>query len=349
MHLHSFGFSSFFLSQLDPSELDTLPVGRVATLHHEQATLLTAAGARPAAIGGRLRHAGELPAVGDWVVVEGDDLLRVVRVLDRASVFRRRGPDDRVQVIAANVDTVFVVGSLDADFSIRRFERYLAAVHASGAAPVIVLTKCDLVDDPLPHIRAAERAAGAVPVVAASVVRGEGRDALLGFVGPGRTAAFTGSSGVGKSTLVNWLCGVELAATGEVRAADAKGRHTTTTRTLVPLPGGGLLLDTPGMRGFGVDEDAALDTVFADVAAVAARCRFGDCGHGGEPGCAIAAALASGELDPARLAAWDRLQREAAHAARLADAELARADKLRWKKIHQQQRAREAFRGKNRW
>jgi ribosome biogenesis GTPase len=342
--LQNLGFSSFFLRQLDEAELETLPVGRVIALSHDHATVLGAAGPRPATLAGRLRHAGAHLAVGDWVVLE--EGARIARILDRATELRRRGPDDRVQVIAANVDTVFIVGSLDADFSIRRFERYLAAVHAGGASPVIVLTKADLVDDPLPAVRAAERAAGAVPVLAVSAARGEGRDNLLAFVGPGRTAAFTGSSGVGKSTLVNWLVGDEVAATGATRADDAKGRHTTTARSIVALPGGGWLLDTPGMRGFGVDGDAALDVVFEDVSALAARCRYGDCTHEAEPGCAVRAALASGALDPARLAAWRRLEREAAHAARLGNAELARAERQKWKQIHMDQRAREAARGR---
>lgn len=349
MPLSDLGLSPFFLAQLDEHELETLPLGRVATLHPDQATLFTASGPRPAAIGGRLRHGGEPLAVGDWVVFDGDDLARIVRVLDRSSAFRRRGPDDRLQVIAANLDAVFVVTAMDADFSVRRVERYLAAVHAGGAMPVVVATKLDLDPDPLPKLRALERACSGAPVIGCSVVTGVGRDDLLAFVGPGRTAAFAGSSGVGKSTLVNWLCGGEVRATGEVRAADAKGRHTTTTRDLVPLPGGGLLLDTPGMRGFAPGEDAALDVVFDDVAELAARCRYTDCGHGDEPGCAVTEALADGRLDPARLAAWRRLEREAAHAARRADGELARAERDRWKRIHTDFRARDALRGRNRW
>jgi len=342
------GLGPFFVSQLEPSELQTLSLGRVAASAHERFTLLTPAGPRPAVLGGRARHEGQLVVVGDWVVYEGEDLLRVVRVLDRSSLFRRRGPDDLPQAIAANVDAVFVATAADADFSVRRVERYLAALADSGALPIVVLTKVDLLADPVPAIRELERVAGASPVVPCSVVTGRGRSDLLGFVGPGRTVAVTGSSGVGKSTLVNWLVGAEVQDTGGVRLEDQKGRHTTTARTLVPLPGGGLLLDTPGMRGFAPESDADLGAVFTELAALAQRCRFGDCAHETEPGCAVGEALERGDLDPARLAAWRRLERAAAHAARQADPGLARAEKIRWKKIHLQHRAREELRGRNR-
>ncbi len=346
--LSELGLSAFFIAQLTPEELESLPVARVAATAHGHYTLLTATGPRPGSLAGRARGAGDLPTVGDWVVVEGEDALRIVRTLERASAFRRRGPDGASQVIAANVDTVFVVTAVGADYSVRRVERYLAALASSGASPVVVLTKVDLVPDPLPRVRALERVLGTIPVVACSVVTGEGCAGLRDFVGPHRTAAFTGSSGVGKSTLVNWLCGEPRQDTGGIRLHDETGKHTTTARTLVPLPGGGLLLDTPGMRAFALEGDADLEAVYAEVAAAAAACRYRDCQHGNEPGCAVQAGIAAGVIDSARLAAWRKLEREAAFAVRRDDPAAVRKEQARWKRIQQDSRAREALRRRNR-
>lgn len=280
----------------------------------------------PAKLIGGLRKAprAERPAVGDWVALRpGTDTTpaAITAVLPRRSVFRRKvaGARSEAQVVAANVDVVFLVVGLDEDFTPRRVERLLLLAREGGVAPVVLLNKADL---PSPDALAArlaetvEVAAGA-PVHAVSSRTGLGLDAARGHLAPGRTVALLGSSGVGKSSLANRLLGEERLATRAVRASDGRGRHTTTHRELVELEDGTLLVDTPGMRELGVvgDEDG-LDETFDDVAALAAACRYSDCAHGKEPGCAVLAALATGELDPARLAAFQKLEVELAEGAR---------------------------------
>jgi ribosome biogenesis GTPase len=296
-----------------PDRVAELPAGtvpaRVARGDRGLLTVLTADGERRVHPGAALRDEAS-PAVGDWVAVRGE---LAVAVLPRRSAFTRTvaGRRSSAQVVAANLDTVLVVDALAGAARLRRIERYLAVAWGSGATPVVVLTKADLCDDVAAAVaRVAECALG-VKVLAVSSVTGEGLDAVRAVVGPGRTAAMVGPSGVGKSSLANALAGRVVAGTREIRAGDGRGRHTTTARELHLLPGGGLLVDTPGMRELALSDDEGIDTAYADVAELAGGCRFRDCAHGGEPGCAVAAAVDDGALDPARLAAWRKLQREA--------------------------------------
>ena len=259
---------------------------------------------------------GDLPAVGDWVAVEptSEGRASVVALLPRATAFTRRAAGTHAveQVVAANVDTVFVAMGLDADFNLRRVERYLAVAWESGASPVVVLTKCDLADDPAARAAEVRAIAGRAPVVVTSAREGVGLDDVRAWLSPGKTVAVLGSSGAGKSTLANALLARDALRVGEVREHDQRGRHTTTHRELFVLPSGALLIDTPGMRELQLwDVRHGLDAAFEDVAEVAARCRFRDCQHGAEPGCAVRAALADGSLDRARFANWAKLRAEA--------------------------------------
>jgi ribosome biogenesis GTPase len=296
---------------------------RVAVQHRSEYRLYAESGELRAELAGRVRHeagwrTAQLPAVGDWVAAEvHGDLAVITGVLPRRTEFVRKAASDSnttaAQVVAANVDTVFVTAALNievGDAFLRRLERYLALAWESGAQPVIVLTKSDLAADVEDAVALVEGIAYGVPVHALSSVTGEGVDAVLGYAAPGRTVALLGSSGVGKSTLINRLAGRELLATREIRA-DGVGRHTTTHRELVVLPGGGLLLDTPGMRELQLwDAESGAGATFADVEELAAECRFNDCSHETEPGCAVRAAIAGGTLPADRFHSYRKLQRE---------------------------------------
>jgi ribosome biogenesis GTPase len=316
---------------------------RVAAAHRGRLDLATAEGALAGAPSGRLRHAAvtaaDLPAVGDWVAV--DDAGVVHALLPRRGGIARAAGDGRAepQVLAANVDVALVVGSLNRDFNLRRLERFLALAADAEAESVVLLSKADL--DPEPAARALDvRAAlgGTVPVLPISVVDGTGLDALGAWLSPGRTAVLLGSSGVGKTTLLNHLTGGSR-RTLPVRGSDDRGRHATTHRELVPLAGGGLVIDTPGLRLPRVWEQAAgLRSVFADVEALATRCRFRDCTHHGEPGCAVAAAIADGRLAEDRLAGMEKLAREEAWLASRRDARVRAERNAEWKRIHKAQR-----------
>jgi len=282
-----------------------------------------------AVLAGRLKHhavrRGELPAVGDWVIVRRrpeEDRGAIVAVLPRRSRFSRRmaGNVTDEQVVAANVDVIFIVMGLDDDFSIRRLERYLLMARESGAAPVVLLTKPDLGADLGAAVAEVQAAAGDVPVHAVSPKYGQGIEQVAQYVQPGKTAALLGSSGVGKSTIINRLVGSDVRKTREVRESDSKGRHTTTHRELVVLPNGGLVIDTPGMRELQLWEagESVRDT-FEDVEALAADCHFSDCRHRDEPRCAVKAAVDEGRLAPERLASYLQLQEELAFLARQQD------------------------------
>ena len=303
--------------------------------------VLTAGGERRAAITGRFRHeaAGDaslFPAVGDWVAIDGGpDDAAIHAVLPRRTAIVRQAPGKRTeaQVVGANVDVVFIVVSVNLDLNLRRLERYLAVAWESGAEPVVVLSKADLVEDASAVLADVERIAVGATILTVSAIDGRGVEDVRAHIGSGRTVAFIGSSGVGKSTLLNRLAGEDRAAVKEIREDDARGRHTTTRRQLHVLADGGLILDTPGMRELALWDPDGVEQSFPEIDELVAACRYGNCQHNGEPGCAIAAALASGELPPDRLEAWNKLERETRHQLRRVDA-LARAQERRkWKAI----------------
>lgn len=297
-----------------------------------------------AVVSGRFRHAAagpiDYPAVGDWVALrpaKGHGQSQIQAVLPRRSCFSRKVAGRRVdeQVVAANVDTVFLVSGLDGDFNPRRIERYVAAAWESGARPVVVLNKADQSDDPEERRHEAESVALSVPVHAVSALEGTGLAALSEYLRPGETVALLGSSGAGKSTLINRLLGAEVQRTREVLEADDRGRHTTTHRELFVAPGGWLLVDTPGMRELQLWEgEVGFEATFADVEEIAEGCAFRDCRHQGEPGCAVAEAVAEGRLAPERLASYHKLQRELDTVKAQADVAARIRDKQRLKAAH---------------
>ncbi len=338
----SLGFGPFFVSQLESGDGgDTVPA-RIAAEHRGAYEVWSRAGASPARLAGRLRRELEgraLPGVGDWVILAGapraDEPVVIERVLERRTLFTRgaAGRAARVQVVAANVDLVFVVCGLDEDFNLRRLERYLARVGASGAEPVAILSKADLCADVADRVAELERRVGGVPVLVTSALGREGLEAVRARVPAGATVALVGSSGAGKSTLVNALLGEERLPTGPIRASDGRGRHVTTHRQLVLLPGGGLLLDTPGMRELALSDEDGLDLAFADLTALAARCRYRDCRHEAEPGCAVRAAVESGALDPEQVEHHQQLAREARAFELRHDPRRRRQEARRWNQL----------------
>ena len=317
-----------------------LPAGsvpaRVSRVDRGRLSVLTADGESRVHPGAALYDESGLsgPAVGDWVAVRGE---LAVAVLPRTSAFVRTvaGRTSAAQVVAANLDTVLVVDSLSGEARLRRVERYLAVAWSSGATPVVVLTKADLCEDVAAVVEQVREDALGVEVLAVSSVTGDGVDAVRALLPPGRTGAMVGPSGVGKSSLVNALSGETIADTGEIRENDGRGRHTTTGRELHLLPGGGLLVDTPGMRELALYDDGdGVDSAYADVTVLAADCRFRDCQHRTEPGCAVAAAIDDGSLDPARYNAWRKLQAEAHRQLLRVDARARAAEKARLRSFH---------------
>jgi ribosome biogenesis GTPase len=282
----------------------------------------------------------DYPAVGDWLALEpvADGQAALRAVLSRTSRFargeERGGGEVHQQMVAAHVDTVIIVAALDNDLNLRRLERTLALAWASGADPVLLLNKADLCDDVVARLGEVREIASGAPVLVASALRAEGLEALDAWMGPGRTVVLLGSSGVGKSTITNQLLGEERQAVRDVREDDARGRHTTTARELFQLPGGGLLIDTPGMRSMGLwDADDGLDRTFTDIEAFAADCRFTDCTHEVEPGCAVLAAIERGDLAADRLRARRKLQRELGVVTLQNDARARHAESRRWGRI----------------
>jgi ribosome biogenesis GTPase len=323
------GWNEFFAAQLRGTvENDTVPA-RVIVQQKTNFIVASAEGEYRARVTGRLRflsgRQADFPVVGDWVVFRPAPRERagsIIAVLQRRSAFSRRaaGREETEQVVAANVDVVFLVTGLDENYSLRRIERYLAVALRSGAQPIIVLNKADLcpfVDDRREEVRTI---AGGAPIYLTNARSPASVDALRAHLAPGVTAAFLGSSGVGKSTLINNLLGHEKFKTAEVRNNDSRGRHTTTHRELVVLPSGGDLIDTPGMRElqlWGAGEE--VDEVFDDIEELAEQCKFRDCRHDREPGCAVLKAVEEGTLDPARLESYRKLLRETEHQKRRTD------------------------------
>jgi ribosome biogenesis GTPase len=335
--LHELGWNSELAENLEPGHVP----GRVAAVHRGAFDVWTEAGSVRSRLPGRLVHEGLDVGAGDWVGLS-DGLIRGVLPRRSAIVRNAAGLTTTAQTLAANVDVAFTVSSLGPDLEPRRIERYLVTLWESGATPEIVLTKADRLDDPWPLVAEVEAVALGVPVHVVSAVSGQGCDTVRARIGPGATAVLLGSSGVGKSTLVNRWLGEEAMATKETRIDDDEGRHTTTHRQLLVLPGGGLVIDTPGLRElqlWDVGSDA-LDATFADVEEFAADCRFGDCTHRHEPECAVLAAVESGELPGERLYSWRKLQRELLAIAMRHDARLRKDEVRKWKLRSREGRAR---------
>ncbi|MGB7062752.1 MAG: ribosome small subunit-dependent GTPase A [Candidatus Zixiibacteriota bacterium] len=358
MNIMELGWNSFFEQHFGQFKRQGLKPGRVAREHKQRYAVYSQHGELIAEVSGKIRHAArsrsDFPAVGDWVAVAArlhERRATIQALLPRTSSFSRKAvlsggmPDTggkiEEQVLATNVDTVFLVCGLDGDFNLRRIERYLTVAWDSGANPVVVLNKSDLCSDVEAYIKEAESCAFGVPIRPMSAVENEGVNALREYLDVGKTAVFLGSSGVGKSALINSLLGIEHLKVAAVRESDGRGRHTTAVREMILVPTGGVVIDTPGMRELAAwGDDEGLKKTFDDIEQLAAQCRFRDCSHQHEPGCAVQEALEQGTLDAGRMRSYSKLSKELKYLAIRKD-QRARLDNERiWKKISQWSKSR---------
>jgi ribosome biogenesis GTPase len=348
MNLELLGWSSFFSKNLSSYLQQGYTVGRVATEQKNTFLLYTELGELSAEVTGKMRYQSsgraDFPAVGDWVVIsliKGESRATIHEILPRKSKLSRKtvGAITEEQILATNVDTVFLVSGLDRDFNVRRIERYLILVWENGTNPVIILNKADLCHEVEQRLTEVEIIAPGVPIIVLSAIENAGIDALIPYLGIGQTVALIGSSGVGKSTITNQLAQKDIQAVQSVREGDNRGRHTTTHRELIVLPSGGLLIDTPGMREIQMwTGSEGFDETFADINTLALACRFRDCQHNKEPGCAVQQALFDGTLDEQRFRNYQKLQQELEYLSRKQDQKAYLAQKASWKKIHKAQR-----------
>ncbi len=346
MNLETLGWNQHWEQAFTPYQEKGYSAGRVALEHKHLYRVYTGKGDVLAEVSGRLRYdaigRADFPAAGDWVALSEpiDEGRAIIHgILPRFSKFSRRaaGNTPEEQIVATNVNTVFLVNALNQDYNLRRLERYLALAWESGASPVIILSKADLSENVESAINEAEAIALGVPVHAVNALTNEGIQELAPYMGLGRTIALLGSSGAGKSTLINRLYGSEVQTTGDIRQGDDRGKHTTTHRELVVLPSGGLLIDTPGMRELQLwDANEGMSSTFHDIEELAEHCRYPDCKHDKEPGCAIKDALQDGTLERSRFDNYGKLQRELAYLARKENKSLQIAEKNKWKKIHKE-------------
>lgn len=342
MNIESLGWSPSLHQQFEQLKSNGLIPARVAEEHRERYIVFGEFGERSAEITGKLRFSSssrlDYPAVGDWVAVQtgaNDSLAVIHSVMPRTTTFLRKvaGETTEPQLLATNIDTVFLVTDLGLDFNVRRLERYLVLTYESGATPVIVLNKADLCPDTSEKLAEIETVAVGVPCHCVSAATGDGIDDLQQYVAPGKTVALLGSSGVGKSTIINRLLGEERLETKEIRESDGRGRHTTTVRQMILLPTGSIVIDTPGMREIQLwGDETSLDLSFEDIQSVARHCRFADCSHASEPGCAVKTALEDGTIRAERWESYLKLQRELRHLERKQNIRVRLNDKAIWKK-----------------